>query len=541
MFDGVCFQDLGVGFGIVFKEGEYNFNIFGYRSLPKCYGLLDTSNIEAIGVGQVRRQPYLGYQGNGVLVGILDTGIDYTHPAFIREDGTTKIAAIWDQTVQDETVIDNNGEEDAAVLYGREYSREEINAALRADDPYRIVPERDENGHGTAMAGIISGNVDRRADFSGVAPLSTLVVVKLKQAKQKLRDYFKIPDGADCYSESDLMYGIYYLLRKAKELSMPLVVYFGVGTSQGSHTGESMLCQYIDAYAELPLTIFVAAAGNETNRGHHFYGRFTGSEQYIDTELRVAEGEDGFSLELWTESTEVFTVAIFSPGGEYTGRIPALWRTGYINQLLLEKVKIETNYYTSDQYSVRQLILMRFSNLVPGIWRIRVFPDGNVKGNFHIWLPMEQFLKPETRFLSPTPDVVICDPGDGRALFTISAYDHRTGGMYLYSSRGYTADGMIKPELAAPGVNIPAPDQYGGYTEVSGTSPAAAHVAGMCAIMLEWSVVEGFTPVPRGGDIPNLMLLGAQKTGLIYPNPESGYGFANLYGVFDVLRKPPGV
>ena len=113
--------------------------------------------------------------------------------------------------------------------------------------------------------------------------------------------------------------------------------------------------------------------------------------------------------------------------------------------------------------------------------------------------------------------------------------------MYLYSSRGYTADGIIKPELAAPGANITAPDQYGGYTEVSGTSPAAAHVAGMSAIMLEWSIAEGYKPVPRGSDIQNLILMGAQRTGLIYPNPQSGYGFANLYGVFEVLQRHPGV
>jgi len=540
--ENACFQDVGGGFGVMFQPGRFSLEAYGYQSIPKCYGLLDTSNLEATGVGQVRRQPYLGYRGNGVLIGILDTGIDYTHPAFINGDGTTRIAAIWDQT---QPQFEDNDEEDmqkdngeTAYFYGTEYTREQINEALRNSNPSEIVPESDENGHGTAMAGIIAGNEDRASAFSGVAPLATLLVVKLKQAKQGLRDYFQIPDSVQCFSETDLLFGVYYLFRKAKQFGMPLVIYFGVGTNQGSHTGENMLCQFLNAYAELQKVNFVAAAGNETNRGHHFFSSFNSEMSYIDAELRVAEGEKGFSMEIWADSVDFFSVAVISPAGEFTGKIPIQWLEGAVSRLLLEKVTIYTTYHIASQYSLRKLILMRFFNVVPGTWKIRVYSGSGMQGNFHIWLPMENFIKEDTRFLSPSPDVVVCDPGNGRVLFTISAYDHRTGGMYLYSSRGYSADGRIKPELAAPGVEITAPNLYGGYGAVTGTSAAAAQAAGMCALLWEWGVVEGFAPELRGGDLQNLMIMGAQRSGAIYPNPENGYGFANIYSTFDVLRMP---
>lgn len=540
-----CIQEIGGGMVVLFQRGNYEDGPFGYGIIPKCYGLLDTSNIESTGVGRVRRQPYLGFRGSGVLIGILDTGIDYTHPAFLNADGTTRIAAIWDQTAEQKGMEEGTGSEETSLLqdvserpylYGTEYSRETINEALKSGQPYNIVPQRDENGHGTAMAGIIAGNEMPKDDFSGIVPLATLVVVKLKQAKQSLKDYFRIPDGAECFQETDLLFGVYYLLRKQRELSMPMVLYIGVGTNQGSHTGATALNNYLNYYALAEGVNFVVPAGNETNLGHHVYYSFPEGENYTEVELRAEEQPKGFSMEIWVNSANLFSVGILSPGGEFTGKIPMEQGKCYSSRLILERVRICTSYHIVESYGTNMLILIRFFNIVPGTWRIRVYNDRMGQGSFHIWLPMEGFLNENTRFLAPVPETVICEPGNGEVLLTTGAYNHRTGSIYLYSSRGYTADGQVKPDLVSAGVDITAPDLFGGFTSVTGTSAAAAHVAGLSAILWEWGIVEGFQPNLRGGDIKRALIVGAERNNFLYPNREFGYGIADIYGVFDLMR-----
>ncbi len=532
-----CFLDIGGGLAVSFKKGDYGQDAYGYYPVPKCFGLLDTSNIDTIGVNRLRRQPYLGFRGNGVLIGVLDTGIDYTHPAFLNPDGTTRIAAIWDQTVPPSEAGENT-EEGQDVFYGREYLREQINEALASEDPYSIVPQRDEDGHGTAMTGIIAGNEIVSEHFSGVAPGAELVIVKLKQAKKNLRDFFRIKEEIPCFQETDLLFGIQYLLKKARKLDMPMVVYFGVGTNQGSHTGNTPLCNYVRFYSNLMGVNFVAAAGNETNRGHHVFAEFEEDDTYQDVQLRVAEGEEGFSMEIWVNSIGFYSVGLLSPAGEFTGKIPQESTGCHISTLVLERVKICTSYHVVEPYSMRRLILVRFFNIVPGNWTIRIYNDNDMPADYHIWLPMHGFLKEDTRFLAPSPDVIICDPGNGEALITVSGYDHRTGGIYLYSSRGYTALDRVKPDLTSPAVNIMAPAAGGGYTTVTGTSVAAAHVAGMSAILWEWGIVEGFSSDIRGGDIRRLLIMGAERIGFFYPNREFGFGIANIYGAFEVMRTP---
>lgn len=425
-----------------------------------------------------------------------------------------------------------------SYFYGTEYTREQINEALQSDDPYSVVSQRDESGHGTAMAGIIAGNEMRNDNFSGVAPLATLVVVKLKQAKKSLQEYYGIQERAECFQETDLLFGVYYLLYKAKELNMPMVIYFGVGTNQGSHTGESILCKYLNYFSGVSGINFVAAAGNETNRGHHTYYSFEEGVGYKEVELRIADGEKDFSLEIWVNSINLFSLGIISPGGEFTGKIPMTADgTCYESNLVLERVRICTRYHVLGRYSSRQLIFVRFFNVVPGTWRLRIYNEGG-QGSFHIWLPMHGFIKEDTRFLAPVPETVICDPGNGEAIFTVGAYNHNNRGIYLYSSRGYTANGQIKPDLVSAGVDITAPDVMGGYTSVTGTSVAAAHVAGMSAILWEWGIVEGFSPRITGGAIKRLLIMGADRSGFSYPNREYGYGIADIARAFDIMRKP---
>ena len=177
---------------------------YGYGVFPNCYGLMDMGSLESSGVTRIRNVPVFNLRGNGILIGIIDTGIDYTHEAFKKADGTSRIVSIWDQTIQ-------TGPAPNGFYYGTEYNREQINQALADSNPLSVVPSADELGHGTFLSGIAAGNPNNAQNFSGVFPEADIIVVKLKQAKPFIRDFYRIPENAVCYSETDILFGINYL------------------------------------------------------------------------------------------------------------------------------------------------------------------------------------------------------------------------------------------------------------------------------------------------------------------------------------------
>ena len=171
-------------------------------------------------IDAVQEPPY-GLSGQGVLVGIVDSGIDFENPDFRNEDGTTRIVSLWDQSI--------SGRPPSGYAIGSEYTQEEINAALsEADRTERsnIVPSSDTSGHGTAVAGIAAGN-GRGSEgrmYRGVAPEAELLIVKMRTPR---------PDGFPRTTE--LMMGVDYVIRKALELRKPIAVNISFGNTYGSH------------------------------------------------------------------------------------------------------------------------------------------------------------------------------------------------------------------------------------------------------------------------------------------------------------------
>ena len=166
----------------------FDFPADSYASVPKCYGLLDETALEVSGILKLQQQPALALKGQGVMIGFIDTGIDYRNPVFQYSDGTTRIYRIWDQTIRD-------GTKPEGIAYGSEYKTEQINAALRTENPLETVPSMDTNGHGTFVAGVACGSEDVEDNFIGAAPFSEIAVVKLKEAKTYLREFYFIPDS----------------------------------------------------------------------------------------------------------------------------------------------------------------------------------------------------------------------------------------------------------------------------------------------------------------------------------------------------------
>ena len=230
-----------IGFYSRERAPELNLVDYPYLTIPHCLVPMDMTALEVSGILRLQNPSALDLQGQGVLIGFVDTGITYEHPAFQNEDGTTRIVGIWDQTAEDGTPP--NG-----MVYGAFYGEEQINEALRSERPREIVPEQDENGHGTFLAGVACGSTDGTADFSGAAPLAQIAVVKCKQAKPYLRDYYFIPQGQECYQENDLMMGISWLNRFAYERRMPLVLCIGMGSGLGNHVGDEPLAIQCDEF-----------------------------------------------------------------------------------------------------------------------------------------------------------------------------------------------------------------------------------------------------------------------------------------------------
>ena len=516
---------------------------YTYSAVPKLYSLLDVTSMDAAGITPAGELPVLNNQGAGVIVGFVDTGINYTDSLFRNVDGSTRIIGIWDQTNNSDN--SNNIENETAkpisafsALYGTQYTAEEINLALNSDNPASIVPTRDENGHGTFLASIAAGNRDERAGFSGAAPQASIAMVKLKPAKQYLRDFYLIRDGADAYQENDIMMGVSYLYFLARKYSMPLVVCIPLGTNMGSHMGMSRLGQYLNQVSLSNGSAVITAAGNETGARHHFRAVMDASTDEVTAELRVGEREAGFSMELWAENMGVYTVGFISPTGEVAREISVPLRGENTVSFLLEQTQITVYTQIADVSSGSQFIFMRFENPMSGIWRILIRNSLDIRETFHIWLPVRGFITDETYFLRPDPDTIITDPGNARYPITVTAYDHTKNSIYIHASRGYSLSGRIKPDLAAPGVNILGASVSGRrLTRMSGTSVSAAHLAGAAAILLNWGVLNANYPYLNTPVLKSIFVRGAQRNpALTYPNREFGYGTLNLYEAFLHLR-----
>ncbi len=505
---------------------------YGYGAYPNCYGLMDTESLNASGVTKIQEIPGLNLKGDGVLIGIVDTGIDYRHEAFIKSDGTSKIVAIWDQSINNNLLHPSN------YPYGSQYLQEQINLALKADDPLSIVPSIDEIGHGTFLAGIAAGNRNNEESFSGVVPNAEIAVVKLKQAKKNLLDFWCIPNDVIAFQKNDLIMGIRYLEQLANQLNRPISIVIGIGTSQGAHDERGALSTYLSILASRVGTCLTICAGNEGNSGHHYLGNVTGLSNQM--ELIVGPNVSGFSMEFWGSTPVNFSIDIKAPSGEYIPRIAPRSKLSRKIQLIFTNTVIYIDYQLVESQSGEQLILLRFNNPMEGVWTFNVYSEGNLSFIYHCWLPITDFLSEETHFIDSTPDYTLTSPGNTFIPIVTTAYDVENNSRYIRASKGFMRNNNIAPTIASPGVNLIGPSASGGYKIMSGTSMAAAHAAGVGAMLLEWGIVRKYYPQISSVEIRNLFIRGATRSNqLTYPNKELGYGILNVYNAFETFRNRP--
>ena len=513
-----------------FLADPLNLDRFFYTSIPKCYTLLSMDAMNQAGILPIQNYPTLQLKGNNVMIGFVDTGIDYTSPLFRNLDGSTRIAGIWDQTIQ-------TGIPPEDFVYGSEYTREMIDQALRSDAPKSIVPSEDINGHGTFVASLAAGSGEPAEQFIGAAPESTLAVVKLKPAKQYLRDFYYIPDTAPCFQETDILLALKYLSDLAARNNMPLVMCTAVGTNMGGHIGVLPLSTIFEYYGTSTNRIPVIGVGNEADQRHHYSHTLRDGSPTDTVEIRVGENVTGFTMELWTEIPNILSISLISPTGEATPTVPLQTSASSVLDFILDRTRVTVDYRIIVERSTSELIYFRFSTPTAGIWKLIVEPVRVINGLFHIWLPVKEFLSGEVYFLQPDPYYTLTNPANTISTIVVSYYDGSNNSIALSSGRGYTRNERINPDITAPGINVKGALPGGRFAVRSGSSISTAITAGAAALLMEWIIYQIGTPGIDSYQIKSLVILGAMRPGFMtYPNREWGYGQLNVYNIFEEIR-----
>ena len=440
--------------------------------------------------------------GKGVIVAILDSGIDYSHPDFRNADGSTRILALYDETLD------------------REFSTEEINQALKVEseqERFQIVPSRDTSGHGTHVAGIAAGNGRASGGVNkGVAYESPLLIVKLGTA-----------DRNGFPRTTQLMRGLDYVVNKSLELQMPMAVNISFGNNYGSHSGTALLETYINDMSNYWKTSISVGTGNEgTARGHTSGILKEGRQQEI--ELGVGNYETALSLQIWKSYVDEYDILLIHPSGKSIGPIRQIQGP---QRFIMGQTEILLYYGEPSPYNLYQEMYIDFlpsqSYIDEGVWRVVLVPERIISGNYDLWLPGQAVLNQGTGFLYPVEETTLTIPSTAEKVISVAAYDARYNQLAEFSGRGFTRQtNQVKPDLAAPGVEIRSAAPGGGYAVRSGTSMATPFVTGSAALLMQWGIVQGRDPFLYGEKLKAYLIRGARKIDAVkeYPNPQIGWG-----------------
>jgi len=475
-------------------------------------------SVKEIGALQARQTN--GWTGKNVLIGFVDSGIDFRHADFRRADGTTRIKSMLDLSLPGD------------YYSGAVYTEAEINATL-AGSP--VVEEADERGHGSHVAGIAAGDGSRTAtygDYAGVAPEADLVVVKATRG-----------GGEGELSVSDQLIAIGFIDSIATTLGEPCVTNLSFGTNMGAHDGTAAVERMIDETSG-PGRLFVVAAGNQTDEGAHALVNLRSGSGQVTFNLptyvpSAGKGNDDLILDGWYEGTGELTATLVSPSGKTFGPasdgqyVERNTTEGYI--LLLNGFHDDgEGYFRSgrDPFNSDKQIILNINdtgssgNPAQGTWTLKLSGSAS---DVHFWMANNTMSAVFVKGLSSQSTISI--PATAKKAIAVGAYTTReswkdldgnnltidtdgtirVGDIAAFSGAGPTRDGRSKPDVTAPGqiiastmsADAPATDSESiFYSPTSsfpnafvmpdsvhglsmGTSMAAPHVSGLCAMVLQ--------------------------------------------------------
>ncbi len=481
-------------------------------SLPVELSYIDIGLSSVCGANLNLPSSQFNVTGKGILIAIIDTGINYSYIDFLNLDGTTRIKYIWDQTIA--------GKSPEGFNRGAEYTEEEINMALKEterEEQIKVVPSEDTDGHGTAMASIAAGNGRGSNGVNkGVAPESDLIIVKIGN----------YDSGSSRPTDVDVMEGLSYALEKASLMNIPVSIILGVGDSLTGHDGLTPLETYIDEVAYSKVCNITVGVGNEGNTGCHVSGQF--EEGKVEELQFVIQGDKkSYGCCLWKEFIDDIELVIQAPNGEKTD---SLSRKTSNRAYLFDNTAVLINFIEPRTSNIRQEVFIWFqaqgsANINKGQWNFIITPKAILMGTYNMWA---QITSSGSRFFNPSIDKTITSPGTARGVTTAGAFNAQTTQVAVFSGRGYTADNRIKPDLMAPGVGIPVAnkDSNTGYINFTGTSGSAAFVGGAYALLLQYSF-QVLNQTDFYGQRLKVYLLGTAtrpSSYAPYPNATWGYG-----------------
>lgn len=496
------------------------------------YSLQQISPLEASQAEFLQLDLPLNLLGTGVKVAVIDTGIDYLNEEFMDEDGNTRIDYIWDQSAENSTTqIDGFN-----IFFGAVYNSEQIQQAIdlyrQGGDPYSIVPVKDEIGHGTKTSGLI-GARGKNPNIRGVVPDCRFIVIKLAE-ELAFRKIYQVNINEPIYNVASIFAALRVISNYALTIRDPIVVYLPLGSSLGNHKGATLLERYINSLALLNGFTIVTVTGNERNTRRHASGTLRPEDPIKTIDLDVAPGQGTLIVDIWVDLPNVVSIDIISPSGDNTGVMNYSTNTYTTHTFVFENTTVTVLYFIPEEGTGDQNIRIIFQNLQPGIWRLRFLGNQIIGGNINAWLPQGGLTLPGTQFNPADPYGTITSPGNSPFIITAAAYNQNNNNLVDYSGMAFIS-GYINPiDVAAGGENALTTAPNNEIAIISGTCVAAAIVAGACAMLFEWGIVQGNDKNLYTQTLKTYLARGVnERPGDIYPNPHWGFGMLNVLRLFD--------
>lgn len=516
------------------KDFEININEPFIKSIvyvkpAEFYTVQQISPLEASKANFLQLDLPLNLTGKGVNVAMIDTGIDYLNEELMDNNGQTRVEIIWDQTISGIKPF-----EESPIPFGTLFRKNEIQAAISAyregKSPYDIVASKDEIGHGTNAAGII-GSAGKNPNLKGVVPECDFLVVKL------IRDYsyeaqFKV--NIPVYNITAIMAALEFVYRYALAHPKPTIIYFPLGTNLGNRRGSGLLEQYIQNISVNRGIALVTSTGNQRANSEHTSGFISGVGMTSVIEIDVSPLQNDLWVEVWVDAPNIMSLEIISPAGESSGLISALINTLISYKFIFEKTTIKVNYYIPEEFTGDELIRIRFYNLQPGIWRLRLIGNSILNGRYNAWMNQNEITVGETKFSPEDTYGTITNPNGANFIITAAGYNQNNNNVVNYSGMAFVDQYVNVIDVAAGSVNALTIAPNNKVAVANGTSVAAAIVAGACAMLFEWGIVKGNDPHMYAQTLKTYLARGTtRRGGDIYPNPQWGYGMLNILLMFE--------
>ncbi|WP_278548160.1 bile acid germinant receptor pseudoprotease CspC [Paraclostridium bifermentans] len=476
----------------------------------------------SIGGSYLETNPYLNVTGKGVLVAVIDSGVDYLHKDLIDENGISKILYLWDQENNSKTPPEG-------MIFGSEFTREEINTAIQNQD--RSLSS-DNTGTGTMACGIIAGQGNINREYRGVAKDADLIVVKLREYKGI---YY---DDRISYIVTDFLAALTYVFKIAIKENKPLIINLTIGNMSAINIEASILETY--GIVDKSGIVIVSGAGNEGNTDIHYQGNVTREDSYTDVIIQNGNNKN-LEIVIRGRGPDKLFLQIISPSGDVSQTIRyAPDDRIYRGRFYIEK----TSYTVLNTFpwlrSGDQNIRINLTDIKPGIWTLRISPEFIIHGDFNVYLPNKSIIDPSTRFVDSTSSATITFIGLANPVITIGTYSDKTNSLWIGSSKGNLSGNKVRPDIIAPGVDIISTYNFDEYNTATGTGVSSSIVCGSLALIMEYLQEESRVPKLSLFTEPlrTYLMIGATRQEIYtYPNISQGYGIFNLRDTFRQIAR----